>query len=165
MIEGQPPRRWRDLQENAALVLHECGMTVETEQAVSTARGVVSIDVVAVNHDASPPATIMIECKRWRRRVPKSVVHSFLAGVADAGANLGMTVSSAGFQSGAQDAARFNNVRLVDWPGFEALRNARARSGTPDWLDALWLALERRRPGRPRQSLDCHPGLEPVGDQ
>ena len=52
---------------------------------------------------------------------PRTVVHSFRTVVADAGANLGLIVSSAGFQSGAREAVNHTNVRLVNWGGFQEI--------------------------------------------
>jgi hypothetical protein len=49
------------------------------------------------------------------------VVHAFRTVVGDFGANWGFIISSAGFLSGAYEAARNTNVRLVDWDEFQEL--------------------------------------------
>jgi restriction system protein len=125
MIEGLAPSSWRDLQEDAARILRECGMEAQTDQAVKTVRGTVNLDAVALDREATPPASIVLECKHWRKRVPKSVVHGFRTVVADIGANLGLIISSAGFQAGALEAADHTNLNLVDWAGFEEIYEPR----------------------------------------
>jgi hypothetical protein len=47
--------------------------------------------------------------------------------VADAGANVGYIIASAGFQSGAYEAAELTNIRLLTWPEFQSE------------FEALWL--------------------------
>jgi hypothetical protein len=39
MIEGIPPTDWRELQDNAALILSECGFKSRTEAEIRLARG------------------------------------------------------------------------------------------------------------------------------
>ena len=121
MIEPHPPTEWRELQERVARILRECGMTAETDRKTSTTRGDVDIDVFAVDSDATPPATTVVECKHWKRAVPQTIIHGFRTVVTDIGANLGIIVSSAGFQSGAETASQFTNLNLVEWQGFEAI--------------------------------------------
>jgi hypothetical protein len=60
---------------------------------------------------ATPSQVYAIECKNWRKKVPRSVVHGFRTVVGDSGANWGAIVSLHGFQSGAYEAARYSNVR------------------------------------------------------
>lgn len=47
------------------------------------------------------------------------IVHAFRTVVADTGANVGYMIGSSGFQSGAIEAARMANVRLVTWEEFQ----------------------------------------------
>lgn len=121
MIETDEPASWRDLQERVARVLREAGVVTAVEKVIRTARGEVSIDVWAHDPNATPSQTYLVECKRWRTRVPQTVVHAFRTVVGDSGANWGAIISAAGFQKGARVAAEYSNVRLLSWAEFQAL--------------------------------------------
>jgi restriction system protein len=118
-IESAPPTTWRDLERRTAQILEECGMEVAQARAVETARGIVTVDVHAIDGNTTPPSTIIVECELWRKRLPKNAVHAFRAVLSDTGANLGLIVSSTGFQSGAREAASHSNIGLLDWTEFE----------------------------------------------
>lgn len=118
-IEAADPKSWHDLQVAVRRILRESGLTTRMDMPVRTARGDVDVDVYAVDQDAALPNAVIVECKYWRRKVSKSVVHSVRSVVADAGANTGLIVSRAGFQPGAVQAAKFTNVRLMTWSEFQ----------------------------------------------
>lgn len=115
MITNHVPNTWRDLQSEVARILGECGFSVEIEKPVETARGKVVIDVYAEETVKGRKYVILCECKHWKRRVPKSVIHSFRTVISDIGANAGYIVSLAGFQSGAHEATAHTNLELVTW--------------------------------------------------
>ena len=119
-INENPPASWKDLQVQVARILKECGLTAEVERSLKTARGTVNVDVYAVDDTQMPPPVCLCECKHWSTPVTKEKVHAFRTVVADFGASWGFLVSSAGFQSGAYEAAEFSNVRLMNWEEFEA---------------------------------------------
>jgi restriction system protein len=121
VLEADEPADWRDLQHRVGRILRECGLAVEESRTIATARGVVEIDVLARDHRRTPELLYLCECKHWRRRVPKTAVHALRTVVADSGANLAFLISSSGHQRGALLAAESSNVRLLDWPGFQAL--------------------------------------------
>jgi restriction system protein len=123
MIES-PPTSWRGLQDRVAQILKECGVDTSTERQVKLARGKVKVDVWAHDSSSVPAQTYVVECKRWRTKIPKDVVHGFRTVVGDFGANWGAIVSSNGFQHGAYEAAKYSNVRLLDWNEFLALFEA-----------------------------------------
>lgn len=124
LIEGFLPESWRDLEVKVAQILRECGYDVDVQKTVQLARGNVDIDVWADDH-SSPPSVIAVECKHWSRRATKNVVHAFRAVVGDSGANIGLIVSSAGFQKGAIEAATYSNVRLLTWDEFQVMFSIR----------------------------------------
>jgi restriction system protein len=121
VIEEGLPNDWHDLQVKAAQILSESGFEVRIDQEIPLARGKVDIDVLARDPSATPPATYICECKLWKGSVSKNVVHAFRTVVTDAGAHRGFIISSAGFQSGAYDAAKHSNVDLVDWLEFQKI--------------------------------------------
>lgn len=120
LIEPSAPSRWQDLEAQAAQILGECGYHVEVQKNVKLARGDANIDVWA-DEQASPPNIIVVECKHWATPATKNVVHGFRTVVGDSGANMGLIVSSAGFQDGAVEAAAYSNVRLLDWSQFQEM--------------------------------------------
>jgi restriction system protein len=121
MIEGASPSNWQELQDITAKILSECGLKAQIEVEICLARGTVNVDVLATDPTATPPTTHICECKNWKRAVSKEVVHSFRTVVGDAGAHRGFIISSAGFQRGAYEAAKYSNVDLVDWQTFQEL--------------------------------------------
>lgn len=120
MITEQTPADWRDLEHQVARILEECGFAVERERSLRTVRGKTEIDVYAEETHRGRRSVILCECKHWQARVPQSVVHAFRTTVVDTGANLGYIVGSAGFQSGAFEAAELSNVRLLTWQQFQS---------------------------------------------
>lgn len=83
----------------------------------------------------------IFECKYWKSAVPQTVVHSFRAVVADSGAHLGLIVSRSGFQPGAEVAASFSNVELVNWSEFQRLFAERWYRNY--MMDAAWAEIDR----------------------
>jgi len=119
MITEHVPSDWLELQRDVAQVLEECGFAVEIERSTEMARGSVKIDVYAEESHRGRRNTIICECKHWNSRVPQTIVHAFRTVVADTGANVGYIVGSSGFQSGAHEAARMANIRLLNWEEFQ----------------------------------------------
>lgn len=144
LIEAGEPGTWQELEKKVAQILRECNMEVSLQKEVQTVRGTVNVDVFASDAAPTPSATLLVECKNWHHRVPKTVVHAFRTVVADFGANTGILISSAGFQSGALDAAAYSNVRLVNWPEFQELFGVR-------WFDQFML---------PRLRVEAEPLIE-----
>lgn len=121
LIESALPDDWRDLQDSVARIFRECGLAAETNRQILTTREPVNIDVFAEDAEQTPPAVYLCECKHWKSKVPKTVVHAFRSVVSDYGANWGLIISSAGFQRGAHDAVKNTNLRLLSWWEFQEL--------------------------------------------
>jgi restriction system protein len=119
MLTTRQPSDWRDLQNRVANILAGSGFSVQTEKVIATARGTAEIDVYGQEVIDRRTYTVLCECKHWKTRVPQSVIHSFRTVVSDAGANVGYIISTAGFQSGALEAAELTNLRLVTWYEFQ----------------------------------------------
>jgi hypothetical protein len=120
-VISRSPQTWQQLQEEVALILNECGLSASTDLPVELVRGTADIDVFAIDQSHQPHSKIIIECKHWKKAVPKTVVHSIRTVVADYGAHRGMVISTKGFQSGAVEAANQTNVDLLDWEQFQAI--------------------------------------------
>jgi restriction system protein len=134
MIEEEPGKDWRDLQQRVATILQECGLDSETERTLHLSRGTAVIDVYASDPSATPPGIYLSECKRWRSRVPQAEVQAFRTVVADAGAHFGLFISASGFQSGAFEVVKHTNVHLLDWQEFQKLFLER-------WCRRYWIPI------------------------
>jgi restriction endonuclease Mrr len=121
MIDHQLPKDWKDLQNRAGLILKQAGFEVDVEKSVGTVRGVVEIDIFAIDKMQSPEIIYLCECKYWDVNIPQAQIHAFRTVVADYGANFGIFISKLGFQKGAYEAAEKTNIRLVDWFQFQEL--------------------------------------------
>ncbi len=118
-IFSEPPKDWRDLQTKVAQTLSDIGYECEVEKDIQTVRETINIDVYAINSSTNPQSKILCECKHWNNAVPKTIVHAFRTTVADFGANYGLIISKAGFQSGSYEAIKNTNVILLDWDEFQ----------------------------------------------
>jgi restriction system protein len=97
MLFMNSPKDWRDLQLLTKQLFEEINCQCEVEQNINTARGKVCVDIHVTDFVSSPPLIYLCECKSWKTKVPKSVVHSFRSIVHDSGANRGYIISKAGF--------------------------------------------------------------------
>ncbi|MFE7244868.1 restriction endonuclease [Streptomyces sp. NPDC057580] len=120
-IEAEEPDSWEDLENKATRILVEAGFAAERGKSVESVRGTVTVDVYSEDDSVNPPVVTLFECKYWTRPVPQTVVHAFRTVVIDTGANAGLIVSKSGFQSGANNAASFSNVKLIGWDEFQDL--------------------------------------------
>ena len=121
LIEDCEPNTWQELEDWVTRILSEAGFRAQRGRALETARGSVNVDVVAFDDAITPPVLTFFECKYWKEPVTQTVVHAFRTIVIDSGANTGLIVSRRGFQSGAEAAAQFSNIRLLDWCEFQEL--------------------------------------------
>lgn len=111
------PQTWRDLQNRVAELLSEAGYSTITPHTIETVRGTVEIDVYVESPDELIKQ-IICECKFWNTAVPKEKVHAFRTVVNDSGAEVGLLISKIGFQSGAKEAAKYSNIKLITWDEF-----------------------------------------------
>lgn len=137
MVWPDEPADWRDLQSRVCLLFREMGCEADSDVDLELPRGSVELDVRAIDRTQQPETLYVCECKNWRRRVPKSVVHAFRTVVSEVGAHQGILISSSGFQSGAIEAAHNTNIRLLSWTEFQDTFYDR-------WVAAMMLKLKRR---------------------
>ena len=114
------PKTWKELQDRVASLLCRAGYNAMSSYKIDTVRGAVEIDVFVESPDPLIK-TIICECKYWNTRVSQEKVHAFQTVISNTGASLGLMISKCGFQSGAIEAARFSNVKLVTWEEFTYL--------------------------------------------
>jgi hypothetical protein len=77
----------------------------------------------------------LIECKSWKRPIPKERLLTFRSVVEDTGADRGLLFSETGFQAGAVSAARNTNVILTSLRDFEENSPAEVSSARAKVLD------------------------------
>jgi len=110
---------WRRYQNQTAALFRRLGCEVSVEAIVSGVRARHKIDVWVRFRKFGIETTWVVECKHWNTAVTKEKVLTLRSVVEDVGADRGILVSSAGFQSGAVRAASKTNVTLT---GLEELK-------------------------------------------
>jgi len=104
---------WKDYQEEAASFFRSLGLIAETDVTLKGVRTSHDIDVVVKSSHVGFEVTWIVECKHWKTRVNKLHVLGLREIVADIGADRGILLSEAGFQSGAIEAATLTNVHVT----------------------------------------------------
>lgn len=110
---------WKQYQREVAVFLSSLGFDAEVDETVPGARAEHDIDVVARSSIAGVDQLWVVECKLWKRPVPKERVLTFRGVVEDIGADRGVLFSESGFQSGARTAAQKTNILLTSLADFE----------------------------------------------
>ncbi len=93
LIENPEPSDWKILQSGVCRIFNEIGLKAETEKKIKTPRGIVELDVFAVDPGSVDNIQYVVECKNWKTAIPQSVVHSFTTVMHEVGANIGYIVS------------------------------------------------------------------------
>src|ERR1700731_1259012 len=104
---------WKEYQEEAASFFRSLGLDASTDVTVTGVRTTHDIDVVVKSRHIGFEIMWLVECKHWKTRVSKTHVLALREIVADIGADRGILLSEAGFQSGAIEAANLTNVRVT----------------------------------------------------
>jgi restriction system protein len=104
---------WKAYQEEAAAFFRSLGLEATTDKTVSGARTKHDIDVFVVIDMAGFEVRWVVECKHWKTPVTKLHVMALREIVADIGADRGILLCEAGFQSGAIAAANLTNIQVT----------------------------------------------------
>jgi restriction system protein len=104
---------WKDYQDEVAAFFRSLGLDAQTDVRVNGVRTHHDVDVVVRSHHVGFDITWLVECKHWQTRVSKLHVLALREIVADVGADRGILLCEAGFQSGALEAATLTNVRAT----------------------------------------------------
>jgi hypothetical protein len=105
---------WRQYQHEAAEFFQSLDCKVAIEAKIAGARAEHKIDVWVLFSMFGLETKWVIECKNWNSPVPKEKVLALKSIVEDVGADRGILISTAGFQSGAVHAAEMTNITLTD---------------------------------------------------
>ncbi|NMZ24450.1 restriction endonuclease [Pseudomonas proteolytica] len=104
---------WAEYQQKAADFFITLGLKTEIECKIHGVRGSHNIDVLASGTFGGVNFKWIVECKAWKRNIPKEKVMALSAIVQDVGADRGILLSEVGFQSGAILSARSSNITLT----------------------------------------------------
>jgi restriction system protein len=111
--DARTPPPWRIYQEEVAVFFRSLGLQATTDELVYGVRTSHRVDVAVRWTRFGLNLFWIIECKRWRRRVSKVHVLALQSIVQQVGADRGLMMSEAGFQTGAEEVARRSNVHLM----------------------------------------------------
>lgn len=116
------PSDWKDLQKKVCQIFRDIGFDADVGCQVELANNsTAEVDVFAIDTLNSPPISYYCECKRWKNKVPRSVVQSFKMDVSEQGANVGLIISEKGAQKGAFESVEKTNIKLITWLEFQAM--------------------------------------------
>ena len=114
---------WQQLQEDVARLFRSLGCNADVDARVQGIRALHKIDVwVRFDHFGLRHQWV-IECKNWRKPVPKEKVLALKSQIDDIGADRGILIAQSGFQSGAWRAAKSTNIDLMDFGELKAVTN------------------------------------------
>lgn len=105
---------WKRYQNETAEFFRSLGCDVEIEAKVAGMRAEHKIDVWVRFKKFGLETRWVIECKYWNSAVPKEKVLALRSIVEDIGADRGILISAAGFQTGAVRASMKTNITLTD---------------------------------------------------
>lgn len=104
---------WQEYQEEVAEFFRSLGVEASTNLTIQGVRTTHDIDVFVESHHAGFDVTWIVECKHWKNKVTKLHVLALREIVTDIGADRGILLAEAGFQSGAIEAATLTNVHVT----------------------------------------------------
>jgi hypothetical protein len=104
---------WGGYQEDVAAFFRSLGLSAQTNQTVAGVRTHHDVDVVVRSQHVGFDVLWLVECKAWKRPIPKEKVLALRSIVDDIGADRGFVMAERGYQRGALEAARFANVMLT----------------------------------------------------
>ncbi|MFF7146351.1 restriction endonuclease [Streptomyces nodosus] len=111
-------KEWEEYQIKVSDILSEFGFATKVEEVIEGARGRHEIDVTARIRYAGIDQLWIVECKKWKRPVPKERVLAFSSIVDDVGADRGLIFAEGGFQAGAVRASRNSSITLTNLTDF-----------------------------------------------
>lgn len=104
---------WQEYQEEVAAFFRSLGLDTTTNYSVQGVRTSHDIDVFVRSHQVGFDVNWIVECKHWSTPVTKLHVLGLREIVTDLGADRGILLCEAGFQSGALEAATLTNVHAT----------------------------------------------------
>jgi len=103
---------WQEYQEEVAEFFRSVGAETKVDHVIKGVRTTHAIDVFVKLYYVGFDVVWIVECKHWNRKVSKLHVLALREIVSDIGADRGILLCEAGFQSGAMEAATLTNVHV-----------------------------------------------------
>lgn len=107
------PPPWKEYQEKAAVFFRCLGLKASADVTMQGVRTGHDVDVLVEMRHVGFNIFWIVECKHWKTPVSKLHVLALREIVSDTGADRGILLSEAGFQSGAKEAASLTNVQVT----------------------------------------------------
>lgn len=104
---------WKGYQDEAAEFFRSLGLSAETDVTLQGVRTAHDIDVVVRSKHVGFEVLWLVECKHWKSPVSKLHVLGLREIVNDLGADRGILLCEAGFQTGSIEAANLTNVQVT----------------------------------------------------
>jgi restriction system protein len=133
---------WQEYQEEVAAFFRSLGLDVTTKHRVQGVRTSHEVDVFVRSHYVGFDVIWIVECKHWSAPVTKLHILALREIVTDLGADRGILLCEAGFQSGALEAATLTNVHATS---LAALRGTASAEFTAMRLRELFDRAEKCR--------------------
>lgn len=135
---------WREYQEAAATYFRSLGLQASVDTTVNGVRTTHNVDVLVKSAHAGFDVMWVVECKHWATPVSKLHVLALREIVADVGADRGILLCEAGFQSGAQEAAQLTNVQATSLAEMQSIAGPTIYSmRLLDLIDRITLCKDR----------------------
>jgi hypothetical protein len=135
---------WKQYQEDVASFFRNLGYDASTDLSVEGVRAMHDLDVGVSFTAAGQSVMWVIECKLWKRAVPKERVLTLDGVVRDVGADRGILVAENGYQVGAIRAAEKANITLTSLAQLsEDTEEERTKLQVQSYIDRIAL-LSRR---------------------
>jgi len=128
---------WKQYQDETAEFFRGLGCDADVDVKVAGVRAEHKVDVWVRFRRFGFETKWVIECKYWKSAVPKEKVLALKSIVEDVGADRGLLLSAAGFQSGAIRASEKTNITLTDLDGLKETTRG-------DLISSLLHSLETR---------------------
>lgn len=141
-------------EHEAAAFFRTLGLTAEVGKRVDGARGGHDIDVWVTGKLHAFNIRWVVECKDWKKNVPKEKVLALQSIAQDVGADRAFLLSEKGFQAGAIRCARHTNIELTS---LQQLREAT----NVYFAETEWWVLLRRA----EENIRKMEQLPPTDDQ
>ncbi|HCT4437347.1 TPA: restriction endonuclease [Klebsiella aerogenes] len=104
---------WFKFQEEICEHFKNLGAKAETNVTIPGPTATYDIDVLVTSKYLGTDFTWIIEAKHWNSRVTIEKVNALTTVVKNTGADRGFIISKSGFQKGAINASKFNNITLL----------------------------------------------------
>lgn len=114
---------WKKFQNDVAQIFRLSGCIVYEDARVKGARSEYNVDVLVIFYHHGFKIMWILECKFWRRNIPRERILMMKSIVDDVGADKGVVVcwDENGFQSGAIEFAKNINIELVSFRDLEKI--------------------------------------------